>query len=109
MNLSQLYYFRKLAEVKHYPPRKSCSYRNRRFNSISQLERELGIPLFEREGRKIELHEIWRRVLPIRHRSGERAYAQGSSRWLTSTQGRQQEARHWSDLHHPERLPPSLY
>lgn len=54
MNLSQLYYFRKLAEVKHYTHAAEELFISQPTlsNSISQLERELGIPLFEREGRK---------------------------------------------------------
>lgn len=57
MNLSQLYYFRKLAEVKHYTHAAEELFISQPTlsNSISQLERELGIPLFEREGRKIKL------------------------------------------------------
>ena len=71
MNLSQLYYFRKLAEVKHYTHAAEELFISQPTlsNSISQLERELGIPLFEREGRKIKL-----------------------TRWLMNTQGRQREA-----------------
>ena len=57
MNLSQLYYFRKLAEVKHYTHAAEELFISQPTlsNSISQLEKELGIPLFEREGRKIKL------------------------------------------------------
>lgn len=57
MNLSQLYYFRKLAEVKHYTHAAEELFISQPTlsNSISQLEKELGIPLFEREGRTIKL------------------------------------------------------
>lgn len=57
MNLSQLYYFRKLAQLQHYTkaakelyiPQPSLS------DSISSLEKELGIALFQKEGRNIRL------------------------------------------------------
>ena len=57
MNLSQLYYFRKLAEVQHYTHAAEELFitQSTLSNSISKLERELGIPLFEREGRAIRL------------------------------------------------------
>ena len=57
MNLSQLYYFRKLAEVKHYTHAAEELFISQPTlsNSISQLEKELGIPLFKREGRTIKL------------------------------------------------------
>ncbi len=57
MNLSQLYYFRKLAEVKHYTHAAEELFISQPTlsNSISQLEKELGIPLFKREGRTIRL------------------------------------------------------
>lgn len=57
MNLSQLYYFRKLAEVKHYTHAAEELFISQPTlsNSISQLEKELGIPLLKREGRTIKL------------------------------------------------------
>lgn len=57
MNLSQLYYFKKLAEVQHYTKAAKELYITQLTlsNSISQLEKELGIPLFERENRAVRL------------------------------------------------------
>ena len=57
MNLNQLYYFRKLAELQHftqaaaelYISQPSLSY------SITNLENELGISLFEKKGRNVVL------------------------------------------------------
>ena len=57
MNLPQLYYFKKLAEVQHYTHAAKELYITQPTlsNSISQLEKELGIPLFERENRTVRL------------------------------------------------------
>lgn len=57
MNLPQLYYFKKLAEVQHYTRAAKELYITQPTlsNSISQLERELEIPLFERENRNVKL------------------------------------------------------
>ena len=49
MNLPQLYYFRKLAEVQHYITQPSLS------DSIASLEKELGVSLFQKKGRNIQL------------------------------------------------------
>ena len=68
MNLPQLYYFKKLAEVQHYTKAAKELYITQPTlsNSISQLERELGIPLFERENRAVRLtrygHEFYEYV-----------------------------------------------
>lgn len=57
MNLSQLYYFRKLAEVEHYGKASEELYITQPSlsNSISNLEKELGVRLFERVGRNVRL------------------------------------------------------
>jgi len=57
MNLSQLYYFRKLAELEHYGKASEELYITQPSlsNSISNLEKELGVPLFERVGRNVRL------------------------------------------------------
>lgn len=57
MNLSQVRYFKKLAEVQHYTRAAKELFISQPTlsNSISQLERELGIPLFERENRAVRL------------------------------------------------------
>lgn len=57
MNLSQLYYFRKLAELQHYTKAARELYITQPTlsDSISSLEQELGISLFQKEGRNIRL------------------------------------------------------
>lgn len=58
MNLSQLYYFSKLADLQHYTAlqQKSSSSRNPTASgSISSLENELGVALFQKKGRNVEL------------------------------------------------------
>ena len=53
MNLSQLNYFKKLAEVLHYTRAAQELFITQPTLSgaISSLEKELGAPLFERNGR----------------------------------------------------------
>ncbi|MEG0876869.1 MAG: LysR family transcriptional regulator [Oscillospiraceae bacterium] len=57
MNLSQLYYFRKLAELQHYTQAAQELYITQPSLSgaISSLENELGILLFEKRGRNVWL------------------------------------------------------
>ncbi len=57
MNLSQLYYFSKLAEVQHYANAAKELYITQPSlsHAIKSLESELGVPLFEREGRRMKL------------------------------------------------------
>lgn len=57
MNLNQLYYFRKLAELEHYTKASKELFITQPSlsDSISALEQELGIPLFQRHGRNIKL------------------------------------------------------
>lgn len=57
MNLSQLCYFRKLAQVQHFTKAAEELYITQPAlsNSIKQLENELGIPLFEQQGRNVRL------------------------------------------------------
>ncbi|MGN0301955.1 MAG: LysR family transcriptional regulator [Anaerotardibacter sp.] len=57
MNLSQLRYFRKLAQVQHYTKAAEELFITQPAlsNSIKQLEKELGIPLFESQGRNVRL------------------------------------------------------
>ncbi len=57
MNLSQLYYFRKLAELEHYgrAAKELFITQPSLSNSISNLEKELGVSLFERVGRGVRL------------------------------------------------------
>lgn len=57
MNLSQLYYFRKLAELEHYGRASEELFITQPSlsNSIGNLEKDLGVPLFERVGRNVRL------------------------------------------------------
>lgn len=57
MNLSQLYYFKKLAELQHYTRAAKELYITQPTlsDAISSLEKELGVPLFRRDGRNVKL------------------------------------------------------
>lgn len=57
MNLSQLYYFSKLAEIQHYANAAKELYiaQPSLSHAIKALETELGVPLFERDGRRMKL------------------------------------------------------
>lgn len=57
MNLSQLYYFRKLAELQHYTnaAKELFITQPALSDAIHSLEKELGVPLFRREGRSVRL------------------------------------------------------
>lgn len=57
MNLNQLYYFKKLAELEHYTQASKELFITQPSLSgaISSLEEELGIALFQRHGRNIKL------------------------------------------------------
>lgn len=62
MNLSQLYYFCKLAELQHYTKAAQELYITQPSLSgaISSLESELGVELFQRKGRNVELTKYGR-------------------------------------------------
>lgn len=57
MNLSHLYYFRTLARVQHYTRAAEELFITQPTlsNAVSQLEKELGIPLLQKEGRNVRL------------------------------------------------------
>lgn len=57
MNISQLQYFCKLAELQHYTKAAEQLYITQPTlsNSIARLEKELGVPLFEKSGRNVRL------------------------------------------------------
>ena len=62
MNLSQLYYFRKLAQLQHYTKAAKELYITQPSlsDSISSLEQELGLALFQKEGRNVKLTKYGR-------------------------------------------------
>lgn len=62
MNLSQLRYFRKLAQVQHFTRAAEELFITQPAlsNSIKQLEGELGVPLFEQQGRNVRLTKYGR-------------------------------------------------
>lgn len=57
MNLAQLEYFCKVAQLEHYTraAEELCITQPTLSNSIARLEDELGVPLFERSGRNVRL------------------------------------------------------
>lgn len=57
MNLQQLYYFRKLAEVQHYTEAAKALYITQPSlsDSIASLESELSVALFQKKGRNVQL------------------------------------------------------
>lgn len=57
MNMQQLYYFKKIAELEHYTKAAEalCITQPCLSYSISELEKELGAPLFYKTGRNIKL------------------------------------------------------
>lgn len=59
MNLAQLYYFRTLAKYEHYGKAAESLYITQPSlsNSIKNLEKEIGVPFFERVGRNVRLTE----------------------------------------------------
>lgn len=62
MNLNQLYYFKKLAELEHYTQASKELFITQPSlsGSISSLEEELGVALFQRHGRNIKLSKYGR-------------------------------------------------
>ncbi|MDD3253386.1 MAG: LysR family transcriptional regulator [Lachnospiraceae bacterium] len=62
MNLPQLYYFRKLAEVQHYTQAAKELFITQPSlsDSIASLEKELGVRLFQKKGRNIQLTKYGR-------------------------------------------------
>ncbi len=65
MLLSQLNYFRVVARYQHISRAAEALMVAQPALSatISKLEKELGVPLFNRQGRNIELNEVGRRLL----------------------------------------------
>lgn len=57
MNLQQLYYFKTIAELEHYTQasKQLCISQSSLSHSITDLEKELGVSLFVRQGRNVRL------------------------------------------------------
>ena len=64
MNLSHLRYFVKLAQIKHYTKTAEllCITQPSLSHAISQLEKELGVPLFEKGPHGTDLNRLWQAV-----------------------------------------------
>lgn len=73
MNLDHLRYFVKLAEVRHYTraAEQLCISQPSLSHAISQLESELGVPLFEKSGRNTTLTRFGEEFLECAQRSLE--------------------------------------
>ena len=71
MNLFHLRYFVKLAHTKHYTraAEELCITQPSLSHAITQLENELGLPLFERSGRNTELTRFGREFLETAERA----------------------------------------
>lgn len=110
MNLSQLYYFRKLAEVKHYTHAAEELFISQPTlsNSISQLEKELGIPLFKREGRTIKLTRYGAEFYEYATEALN-ALEKGIAPGKGACGLADGKHRYRGHLHHPERLSPCAY
>ena len=110
MNLPQLYYFRKLAELQHYTnaAKELFITQPTLSNSIASLERELGIPLFRTRRAPCAAHALRQGVLRARARSDQRPRTRHrpreGARWLAH--GERGRGHH---LHHPRRLPPRAH
>ena len=65
MNLSHLRYFVELAHIQHYTrtAERLCITQPSLSHAISQLEGELGVPLFEKNGRSISLTQYGKQFL----------------------------------------------
>ncbi|BCQ44469.1 hypothetical protein ERHA55_19960 [Erwinia rhapontici] len=66
MNLKQLYYFKRLAEKEHYTAAASSLFITQPSlsHAISELEKELGVMLFAKQGRNIRITEEGTLFLP---------------------------------------------
>ncbi|AUH00294.1 LysR family transcriptional regulator [Prodigiosinella confusarubida] len=66
MNLKQLHYFKRLAERQHYTEAASSLYITQPSlsHAISELEKELGVTLFEKCGRNVRITQCGKTFLP---------------------------------------------
>lgn len=67
MTLQQLKYFRVMAEILHYTQAAKMLYisQSSLSYSLSELEKELGAPLFDKQGKKTVLTEYGKELLPF--------------------------------------------
>lgn len=65
MNLQQLYYFQKIAELRNYTKASEALMisQSNLSHSMANLEEELGIPLFIKKGRNIDITDYGRAFL----------------------------------------------
>lgn len=66
MNLKQLHYFKRLAEKQHYTEAASSLFITQPSlsHAISELEKELGVTLFEKSGRNVRITQCGKIFLP---------------------------------------------
>jgi len=66
MNLKQLYYFKRLSETEHYTEAASSLFITQPSlsHAIAELEKELGVSLFSRQGRNVRISESGKCFLP---------------------------------------------
>ncbi|PWC09988.1 LysR family transcriptional regulator [Brenneria roseae subsp. americana] len=66
MNLKQLHYFKRLAEKQHYTEAASSLFiaQPSLSHAISELEKELGVTLFEKSGRNVRITQCGKIFLP---------------------------------------------
>ena len=89
MNLFYLRYFVTLAHVKHYTKaaEQLCIAQPSLSHAIAQLERELGVPLFEKNGRNTALTRFGEEFLACAEHTLPR-WTPGSSRSSAAPAGR---------------------
>ena len=68
MNLFYLRYFVTLAHVKHYTKaaEQLCITQPSLSHAIAQMEKELGVPLFEEKWQKYHAHAVWQGISIVR-------------------------------------------
>ncbi|MFS2223174.1 LysR family transcriptional regulator [Pantoea sp. B65] len=66
MNLKQLYYFKRLAEKEHYTAAATSLFITQPSlsHAIAELEKELGVMLFAKQGRNVRITEYGKQFLP---------------------------------------------
>lgn len=66
MKLKQLYYFKRLSETEHYTEAASSLFITQPSlsHAIAELEKELGVSLFFRQGRNVRISESGKCFLP---------------------------------------------